>query len=63
MGGFSWILLLIYGGVAWRFWQGFSKTHFNSKLGSRLKLALLWPVFLAISSNYRQNFRRALKGD
>jgi hypothetical protein len=60
---FSWFLLIVYGGVAWRFWQGFSKTHFSRSLGSRLKLSLLWPVFLAISSNYRQNFQRALKGD
>ncbi len=58
-----WLLLLVYGGVAWKFWQGFNRTQFTRSLGSRLKFSLLWPVFLAISGSYRQNFRRALKGN
>ena len=58
-----WFLFIVYGGVAWKFWQVFPNTHFNRSLSNRLKLSLLWPVFLVISRNYRQNFQRALKGD
>ncbi|HEY9826999.1 MAG TPA: hypothetical protein V6D19_16285 [Stenomitos sp.] len=54
----SFLLLLAYVGGAWKFWNGFNRTHYSQ---SRLMLTVLWPVML-ISPSYRQNFRRALKG-
>jgi hypothetical protein len=60
---FPWLLLIAYVGGAWIFWRGFNRTQYTRSLESRLKFSLLWPVFLVISSSYRQNFRRALKGD
>lgn len=52
-------LLGVYGGGAWKFWKGFHRTNFSQ---DRVRLTLLWPLFLAINKSYRQNFNRALKG-
>jgi hypothetical protein len=59
----TWLLVVIYGVGAGTFWRGFDRTQYARNWGSRLKFSLLWPLFLAISGSYRQNFRRALKGD
>ncbi len=63
MGGFITIVLLaVYGGGAWKFWNGFRRTSFNGDFTNKLRLAILWPFLLAYSKSYRQNFRKALKG-
>lgn len=53
------LVLAVYGGGAWKFWQGFERTNFS---GGKLQLTLLWPMFLLFNKSYRQNFNRALKG-
>jgi hypothetical protein len=55
------ILLMagIYGGGAWKFWQGFDRTNFSQ---GKVQLTLLWPIFVAFNKSYRENFNRALKG-
>ena len=53
------LLMAVYGGGAWKFWQGFSRTSFSQ---GKVKLTLLWPLFLAFNKSYRENFNRALKG-
>jgi hypothetical protein len=53
------ILLVIYGGGAWKFWTGFNRTNFSSR---KAYLTLMWPVLLMGSKDYRRNFNRALKG-
>lgn len=55
----AFILLVVYGGGAWRFWNGFGRTHFSQ---GKLQLTLLWPLLLLTNKSYRQNFNRALKG-
>ncbi len=63
MGSFiTLVLLAVYGGGAWKFWNGFTRTNFNGAFTNRLRLSLLWPFLLAYSKSYRQNFRKALKG-
>jgi hypothetical protein len=49
----------VYSGGAWKFWQGFNRTNFTQ---DKVKLTLLWPIFLALNKSYRENFNRALKG-
>ena len=39
-------------------WSGFSRTSFSQ---GKVKLTLLWPLFLALNKSYRENFNRALK--
>jgi membrane-bound metal-dependent hydrolase YbcI (DUF457 family) len=51
--------VVVYVGGVWKFWTGFNRTNFTN---GRLKLSLLWPVFLIANKSYRQNFNRALKG-
>lgn len=53
------LLLLAYGGGAWKFWSGFHRTNYSQ---GRLYLTALWPVLLAANRSYRQNFNKALKG-
>ncbi len=53
------LLLGLYGGGAWKFWSGFSRTNFSQ---GKLQLTLLWPLLLATNKSYRENFNRALKG-
>lgn len=53
------LLLAIYGGGAWKFWNGFNRTNFTQ---GKLQLTLLWPLFLVFNRSYRENFNRALKG-
>lgn len=53
------ILMVVYGGGAWKFWAGFKRTNFSE---GKVKLTLLWPLLLASSKSYRENFNRALKG-
>jgi hypothetical protein len=55
------ILLAVYGGGIWKFWQGFRRTSFNPSLPNKLLLSILWPALL-FSKPYRKNFRKALKG-
>jgi hypothetical protein len=63
MGSFITVVLLaVYGGGVWKFWNGFRCTSFNGAFTNKLRLSLLWPFLLASSKSYRQNFRRALKG-
>ncbi|MGB3138990.1 MAG: hypothetical protein WBG38_11020 [Nodosilinea sp.] len=53
------LLAGIYGGGAFKFWTGFSRTNFSD---GKVKFTLLWPLFLALNKSYRENFSRALKG-
>jgi hypothetical protein len=53
------ILVGIYGGGAWKFWSGFNRTNFSQ---GKVKLTLLWPLFLVLNKSYRENFNRTLKG-
>ncbi len=53
------VLMTVYGGGAWKFWKGFKRTNFSQ---DKVKLTLLWPLFLALNKSYRENFNRALKG-
>ncbi len=59
MGGLlSLVLIVVYVGGGWKFWQGFNRTNFTQ---NKLILTLFWPLLLA-NKSYRQNFNRALKG-
>ncbi len=63
MGGFlTLVLVAVYGGGVWKFWNGFQRTNFNSAFTNKLRLSLLWPFLITSSKSYRQNFRKALKG-
>jgi len=53
------ILLAVYSGGAFKFWNGFNRTDFSS---NKVYLTLLWPVLLASNKAYRRNFTKALKG-
>ncbi len=58
MGGLGVLLaILLYGGGAWKFWNGFNRTTYSQ---SKLVLTLFWPLLLA-NSSYRDNFKKALK--
>lgn len=52
------VLVVIYLGGGWKFWQGFHRTNFTD---AKFLLTVLWPVML-MNKSYRQNFSRALKG-
>lgn len=62
------IKLIIFGLIAgyvygaWKFWNGFERTHFTRSLSSRIGLSLLWPALFVANKSYRRNFRQALKG-
>ena len=58
---FTFLLILVYGGGVWKFWNGFNRTNF-SRGSNRLLLTLLWPALLIGNKSYRQNFRKSLKG-
>jgi hypothetical protein len=55
----TFIALVVYGGGAFKFWQGFKRTHYSD---GKVYLSLLWPLFFVANKTYRQNFSRALKG-
>lgn len=59
---FTLLLILVYGGGVWKFWNGFNRTNFSRRFPNRLLLTLLWPALLIGNKSYRQNFRKALKG-
>ena len=59
----SLLLLVIYGGGAWKFWNGFKQTNFSQSFQRRLGLSILWPVLLIGNKSYRKNFTKALKGN
>ncbi|MBW4552986.1 MAG: hypothetical protein KME35_18030 [Aphanocapsa sp. GSE-SYN-MK-11-07L] len=52
------VLIVVYAGGGWKFWQGFNRTNFSQ---NKLMLTLFWPLLL-VNKSYRQNFNRALKG-
>ncbi len=52
------VLIVVYVGGGWKFWQGFNRTNFSQ---NKLMLTLGWPLLL-VNKSYRQNFNRALKG-
>ncbi len=56
------IVLGIYLLGIWKFISGYNCTNFNRQIPTKLMLALLWPVLLAVNTAYRQNFTKALKG-
>ncbi|MCG9889819.1 MAG: hypothetical protein MH252_01935 [Thermosynechococcaceae cyanobacterium MS004] len=58
VGFLGFVLLVVYGLGAWKFWAGFHQTHYSQ---SRALLTFGWPVMI-FNASYRQNFRRALKG-
>jgi hypothetical protein len=59
MGGLlTLVLIVVYVGGGWKFWQGFNRTSFSQ---NKLMLTLFWPLLL-VNKPYRQNFNRALKG-
>lgn len=55
------ILFLIYGGGAWKFWGGFDKTFWTRSISNRLLFSLLWPAW-TINKAGRRNLGKALKG-
>ncbi|MDY7007020.1 MAG: hypothetical protein SWX82_24610 [Cyanobacteriota bacterium] len=55
------LLLVVYGGGIWKFWNGFEQTNFSKNFQNRLVLSIFWPVLL-IGKSYRKNFTKALKG-
>ena len=55
-------LIIVYGGGAWKFWNGFHRTNFSRSLPNRLSLSLLWPVLVIVNKSYRRNFTKVLKG-
>ena len=59
----SLLLLVVYGGGAWKFWTGFEQTNFSKNFQNRLVLSILWPVLLIGNKSYRKNFTKALKGN
>ena len=59
----SLLLLVVYGGGAWKFWNGFEQTNFSKNFQNRLVLSILWPVLLIGNKSYRKNFTKALKGN
>lgn len=56
------VLFVLYGYGAWRFWKGFERTNFSRSLPSRVALSLLWPALYVANQSYRKNFNKALKG-
>lgn len=56
------LLIILYGGGAWKFWKGYQNTNFERRFQNRLFLSMLWPVLYVANKSYRQNFSRALKG-
>lgn len=52
------VLLGTYVWGAWRFAQGANRFYQRDKV---LPLALMWPVLLLFSGDFRRNFNRALK--
>ncbi|NJM46106.1 MAG: hypothetical protein HC860_07935 [Alkalinema sp. RU_4_3] len=58
MKGLVFLLAVTYLVIAWKFWSGFRRTDF---IQNRIGLTIFWPVML-ISSGYRRNFSRAIKG-
>jgi len=57
------LLLVVYGGGVWKFWNGFEKTNFSKTFQNRLVLSILWPALLIANKSYRKNFTKALKGN
>ncbi len=63
MGGIIGFLVAIaYVGGVWKFLAGYNNTNFGRGLLTRVPLAMLWPVLLAVNPSYRKNFQKALKG-
>ncbi|MEL7034475.1 MAG: hypothetical protein AAFO04_02475 [Cyanobacteria bacterium J06592_8] len=62
----SWLITIvvvaIYAGGVWKFWNGFERTNFAKSFENRLYLSLLWPVLFVSNQSYRKNFTKALKG-
>jgi hypothetical protein len=58
MGFLEFMVLAVYGGGAWKFWNGFKKTNFSD---GKVKLTALWPIMLLTSKSYRENFGKAIK--
>ncbi len=56
------LLLVVYGGGIWKFWNGFEQTNFSRNFQNRLVLSILWPVLLIGNKSYRKNFTKALRG-
>ncbi|NEQ74143.1 MAG: hypothetical protein F6K23_14505 [Okeania sp. SIO2C9] len=56
------LLLVVYGGGIWKFWNGFKQTNFSQNFQNRLVLSIFWPVLLIGNKSYRKNFTKALKG-
>ncbi|MEB3341359.1 hypothetical protein [Okeania sp.] len=58
----SLLLLVVYGGGIWKFWNGFAQTNFAQTFQNRIVLSILWPVLFIGNKSYRKNFTKALKG-
>lgn len=56
------VLIVVYAGGVWKFWQGFHRTSFERGIGNQIALSLMWPVLYIGNKSYRQNFTKALKG-
>jgi hypothetical protein len=50
----------VYG--VYKFSRNFNRTNFQRSLGTKIVLALLWPVLYVGNGSYRQNFNRTLSG-
>lgn len=55
----NWLLLAAWGFGAFRFYQGFNQTSYQSSF--RIPLSLAWPVLFAVNTAYRQNFIRSIR--
>lgn len=53
---------LLYFAAAVRFWFNYKRTVYSQAITTRVALTALWPVLVIISSTYRQNFSKAVKG-
>lgn len=56
----NWLVLAAWGYGAYRFYQGFNRTSYQSSF--RIPLALAWPLLFAINPSYRKNFTRSITG-
>lgn len=56
----NWIALASWAYGAYRFYQGYDRTSYQSSF--RVPLAVAWPILFAINGSYRENFAKSIKG-
>lgn len=55
------IIVAVYVGFAWKFWQGYRATNFQPGFVNRLLLSASWLPLVIVNKSYRKNFQKALK--